>query len=91
MFAWEVAIFRDKYLEIGHSKGEWNLEIDQKRGRVCREFPISAFKRASARVLRGFSGGLECCSGATLGDDAQEPAAHEYSLCLLFVSRALGV
>jgi hypothetical protein len=60
MLARKVAIFRDKYLEIGHSKGEWNLEIDQIRVMVCREFPTSASKRALRGVFAGqkaFSGG----------------------------------
>jgi len=41
MFAWAVAIFRDKYREIDPLKGEWNREIDLFRVMVCREFPIS--------------------------------------------------
>jgi len=41
MFAWAVAIFRDKYHEIDPLKGECNREIDLFCVMVCREFPIS--------------------------------------------------
>jgi hypothetical protein len=47
MFAWEVVIFRDKYREIGHLKGECNREIDLFRVMVGREFPIRSVKQAT--------------------------------------------
>jgi hypothetical protein len=47
MLARKVAIFRDKYLEIGPWEGEWNREIDRIRGMVCREFPKRAVKQAT--------------------------------------------
>jgi hypothetical protein len=45
MFASTVAIFRDKYLEIGLSKGEWNREIDQIKAMVRGEFSIKTARR----------------------------------------------
>jgi hypothetical protein len=45
MFAREVAIFRDKYREIGHLMGECNREIDQIRAMVRRELPKRAVKQ----------------------------------------------
>jgi hypothetical protein len=36
MFAWAVAIFRDKYREIGLLKAKCNREIDLFRVMVCR-------------------------------------------------------
>jgi hypothetical protein len=51
MFAWAVAIFRDKYLEIGHRKGECNREIDLFRVMVCREFPTSDARWVQVRVF----------------------------------------
>jgi hypothetical protein len=50
MFAREVAIFRDKYREIGFLNGECNREIDPFRVMVHREFPINMSKRALERV-----------------------------------------
>ena len=50
-FAWQVAILRDKYREIGHLRGAWNREIDLIRAKGCREFPEGAVKRAKKRVF----------------------------------------
>jgi hypothetical protein len=51
MFAWAVAILRDKYREIGHLIGECNREIDQIRAKVHRELPINTSKRPQNRVF----------------------------------------
>jgi hypothetical protein len=41
-FACMVAIFRDKYLEIGQSTRECNREINRINVKGCREFPMNA-------------------------------------------------
>jgi hypothetical protein len=60
MFAWAVAILRDKYREIGHLMGECNREIDPIRASVHREFPINTSKRASERVFGPFFACFAC-------------------------------
>ena len=51
MFAWEVAIFRDKYREIDHSKSEWHQRISRIRARVAENFPKRRSNRPQAHVL----------------------------------------